>query len=387
MSATDRLELADIFQRYGPAYRARYGPRLLPSHRRAMRAIEQCRTEALGGQVAACTQCDQVQYRYHSCRNRHCPKLVVSVVEPCQHAQAQQWLATQQELLLPVPYFLLTFTLPAELRPFARQQQKLFYSLLFRASATATQQLARDPRFLGGQIGLVGVLHTWTRDLRYHPHVHYLVPAGGLARDGQAWLAARKNFFLPVRALSRLFRGHFQRALQKTDAYALIPSRVWQQDWVVHCKPVGQGRTALKYLAPYIFRVALSNRRLVKVDATRDQVTFRYTEAKSGQTKFCTLSAEQFIHRFLQHVLPRGFVKVRYYGLFGPSSRKRLGNLQGQLGQSPSTVITPDPPQATKPVSAPTPPESSEVDTTRCPVCGGVMRVRVLLRPPARCPP
>jgi hypothetical protein len=376
MSAADRLELADIFRDYGPAYRARYGDRLLPSHRRVMRAIEQCRTEALGGQVATCTQCEQVQYHYHSCRNRHCPK--------CQHAQAQQWLETQQELLLPVPYFLLTFTLPAELRPFARQQQKLFYALLFQASAAASQQLARDPRFLGGQIGLVGVLHTWTRDLRYHPHVHYLVPAGGLAADGQTWLAARKNFFLPVRALSRLFRGHFQRALQKTDAYALVPSKVWQQDWVVHCRPVGQGQTALKYLAPYIFRVALSNRRLVKV--ANDQVTFRYKDAKSGQTKFCTLPAEQFIHRFLQHVLPRGFVKVRYYGLFSPGSRKRLANLQRQLAQSPSTV-TPDPLQSPAPVSAPTPPKSSEVDTTRCPVCGGVMRLRAILRPQARCPP
>jgi len=368
------LELADLFRHYGSAYRARYAGRLLPSHRQAMRAIEQCRTEALGGQVYTCSQCDQVQYRYHSCRNRHCPK--------CQHEQAQQWLEKQRELLLPVPYFLLTFTLPAALRPLARQQQKLFYHLLFRASAAATQQLARDPRFIGGQIGLVGVLHTWTRDLRYHPHVHYLAPAGGLAAEGQTWVAARKNFLLPVRALSRLFRGRFQRALQKTDAYALVPSRVWQQDWVVHCKPVGTGQTALKYLAPYIFRVALSNRRLVKVD--NDQVTFRYTEAKSGQTKFCTLPAEQFIHRFLQHVLPRGFVKVRYYGLFSPGSRKRLALLQRQLGQPSSIGVTPDPPQATEPVSTPTPPPSSEADAARCPVCGGVMRLRAILRPPAR---
>jgi hypothetical protein len=346
-----------------------------------MRAIEQCRTEALGGQVSTCSQCEQVQYHYHSCRNRHCPK--------CQHQQAQQWLETQQELLLSVPYFLLTFTLPAELRPFARQQQKLFYALLFRASAAATQQLARDPRFLGGQIGLVGVLHTWTRDLRYHPHVHYLVPAGGVAPDGQTWLAARKNFFLPVRALSRLFRARFQRALQKTDVYAHVPSRVWQQDWVVHCKPVGQGRTALKYLAPYIFRVALSNRRLVKMDTTRDQVTFRYKDSKTGQTKFCTLPAEQFIHRFLQHVLPRGFVKIRYYGLFGPSSRKRLARLQGQLGQPSSSGVTLNPPtpsEEAETVALP-PLNSSSVEVARCPICGGAMRVRAILRPQARCPP
>jgi len=172
------LTLADLFRQYGPAYRQKYAQRLLPSHYRAMRAIEQCRTAALGGQVYTCPQCERVAYRYHSCRNRHCPQ--------CQHQQAQHWLAQQQQFLLPVPYFLLTFTLPAELRKFARQHQRLIYDLLFRASAAATQQLARDPRFLGGQVGMVGVLHTWTRDLRYHPHVHYLVPAGGLAADCSA---------------------------------------------------------------------------------------------------------------------------------------------------------------------------------------------------------
>ena len=372
------LALAEIFRRYGPAYRQKYGTRLLPSHHRALRAIEQCRTEALGGQVYTCPQCDRVEYRYHSCRNRHCPK--------CQHAQAQAWLETQQACLLPVPYFLLTFTLPAALRKLARRQQRLFYDLLFRASATATQQLARDPRFLGGQIGLIGVLHTWTRDLRYHPHVHYLVPAGGLAVEGQTWLPARRNFLLPVKALSRLFRGHFQRALQKTACYADIPARVWTQAWVVHCKPVGSGGTALKYLAPYIFRVALSNRRLVKLE--HDQVTFRYTDAASGQTRFCTLPAEQFLHRFLQHVLPKGFVKVRYYGFFAPGCRPRLASLQQHLRQEPIASPSLPHPDSVAEGAGPslcTPQRSS--DEVRCPVCGRAMQVRSFLRPSARCPP
>jgi hypothetical protein len=372
------LELADIVRQYGPAYRQKYGDQLLPSHRRALRAIEQCRTEALGGQVYTCPQCDHVEYRYHSCRNRHCPK--------CQHAQAQAWLAQQQTFLLPVPYFLLTFTLPAELRKLARQHQRLIYDLLFRASAAATQQLARDPRFLGGQIGMVGVLHTWRRDLRYHPHVHYLVPAGGLADDSHTWRPARRNFLLPVKALSRLFRGHFQRALQKTAYYADIPARVWTQEWVVHCKPVGSGETALRYLAPYIFRVALSNRRLVKLE--HDQVTFRYTEAASGQTRFCTLPAEHFLHRFLQHVLPKGFVKVRYYGLFAPGRRQRLAALQQQLHQQ---LANPLPPTESCPVdttAAPARPASPpSADPLRCPVCGQAMQVRSLLRPSERCPP
>lgn len=374
------LELADLFRQYGPAYRARNGGRLLPSHRRAMRAIEQCRTAALGGQVYTCPQCDQTQYRYHSCRNRHCPK--------CQHEQAQQWLEKQHELLLPVPYFLLTFTLPAELRPLARQHQRLFYHLLFRASAAATQQLARDPRFVGGQIGLVGVLHTWTRDLQFHPHVHYLAPAGGLAADGQTWRPARKNFFLPVKALSRLFRRHFQRALQKVADAPSIPKCVWHRDWVVHCKPVGTGETALKYLAPYIFRVALSNRRLVKLDATRDQVTFRYKESKAGQTKFCTLPADQFIHRFLQHVLPKGFVKVRYFGLFSRKYHQPLTTLQQHLRQS-QAALAPAPPAArgaapdANPSSLPYPTDQ----TVRCPGCGQPMLRRLVPRPAARCPP
>jgi hypothetical protein len=370
------LELADIFRQYGPAYRAHFGDRLLPSHRRVMRAVEQCRTEALGGQVYACGHCDQVQYRYHSCRNRHCPK--------CQNLQGQHWLEKQRELLLPIPYFLLTFTLPAELRSLARQHQKLFYTTLFRTSAAATQQLARDPRFIGGQIGMVGVLHTWTRDLRFHPHVHYLVPGGAMADDGQTWLPARRNFFLPVKALSRLFRAHFQKALSKVAEAPALPGSVWAQDWVVHCKPVGSGQTALKYLAPYIFRVALSNRRLVKMDPTRKLVTFRYTQAKTGQTKFCTLPAEQFIHRFLQHILPRGFVKVRYYGLFGRRCGPRLAALQEQLRQA-----QPKPDQPTEAVSSEAPPP--EIRTLprplQCPKCGSPLLFAHTLSALARSPP
>jgi len=330
------LELADIFRQYGSAYRQKYANKLLPSHRQAMRAIEHCRTEVLGGQVYRCSACGETRYSYHSCRNRHCPK--------CQHEQTQAWLQGQQALLLPVPYFLLTFTLPSQLRLLASQNQKLIYNLLFRASAQATQQLARDPRFVGGQIGLVGMLHTWTRNLAYHPHVHYLVPGGGVSVDGQTWLSAHHNFFLPVRALSRLFRARFQRLLRKTSLFAQIPSEVWQQDWVVHCKPVGDGQTALRYLAPYIYRVALSNRRLVRMENTgqmgSSQITFQYRTSDTGQLKQCTLSAEKFMHRFLQHVLPTGFVKVRYFGFFGAAVRPRLLALQQQLAQHPPNEHT-----------------------------------------------
>lgn len=369
------LELADIFRRYGPAYRQHHAGQLLPSHRRAMRDIEQCRTLALGGQVYTCPQCGQAEYQYHSCRNRHCPK--------CQHARAQLWLAEQQAFRLPVPYFLLTFTLPTELRPHARRQQRLYYDLLFRASAAATQHLAQDPRFLGGQLGLIGVLHTWTRDLRYHPHVHYLVPAGGLAPDGQTWRPARANFLLPVKALSRLFRAACQQALRKNSAYDQLPARVWTQPWVVHCQPVGTGEAALKYLAPYIFRVALSNRRLVQLE--RGRVTFRYTDSQTHQTRLCTLPVEAFIQRFLQHVLPRGFVKVRYYGLFSPRRRPQLAALRLWLSP-PATALAASRVAPTGPELAASPRPTSGTPL-RCPICGTVMVGQPLLRPTARCPP
>jgi len=312
------LELADIFRRYGPAYRQKYASRMPGNHFKVMRAIEQCRTPVLGGQVYRCPNCEELQYSYHSCRNRHCPK--------CQNENGQAWLEKQRDLLLPVPYFLLTFTLPAGLNEVARSHQCLLYDLLFKTSAAATQQLAQEPRWIGGQIGMVGVLHTWGRNLAYHPHIHYLVPAGGWQEIQQRWAPTRRNFLLPVRALSRVFRGKLQQALRDSDCYALIPARVWQQEWVVHCEDVGSGLQALQYLAPYIFRVALSNNRLLQLE--NDRVTFRYRDTETGVEKRCSLGAQEFIHRFLQHVLPHHFVKVRYYGFFAPTRRARLTALR-----------------------------------------------------------
>jgi len=335
------VELAEIFRQYGPAYRAKFGDRLLPSHRQTMWAIEYCRTEALGGHVYHCPECDQHVYQYHSCRNRHCPK--------CQNEQAQHWLEQQRDLLLPVPYCMLTFTLPAPLRPVARSHQAILYDLIFRTSAAATQRLAADPRFVAGQLGMVGVLHTWGRTLTYHPHVHYLIPAGGLADDGQTWRPVRDDFLVPVKALSGIFRARFRDALRQTELFDLVPATVWEQDWVVHCQAVGNGETAFKYLAPYIFRVALSNRRLLKVE--NDQVTFRYRASDTGQSRTCTLAVEEFIHRFLQHVLPKGFVKVRYYGFLSVSQRAQLTTLRQQLAPG---VIAPLPTSATGATDQPT---------------------------------
>lgn len=358
------IELAEIFRRHGPAYREKYGVRMLPSHRRAMRDIESCRTEELGGHVYLCSHCERKQYSYHSCKNRHCPK--------CQQNAAQGWLERQQELRLPVPYFMLTFTLPEGLRRVARRNQKTIYNLIFRASAAATQQLAQDSRFVGGRIGMIGVLQTWTRDLNYHPHVHYLVPGGGLAEEGESWHQSRKSFFLPVKPLSILYRAKFRDALRGTDLFEDVPAEVWVQDWVVHCQPVGSGVAAFKYLAPYIFRVALSNRRLHKLAG--DQVTFSYRDSGIGGLRFRTLGAEEFIRRFLQHVLPKGFVKVRYYGIFSPGKRRTLALIRRLLGMLHEKILSRELPKRDR-------------RELKCPACGRELRWLGSLQPRVRPPP
>jgi hypothetical protein len=349
------IELAEIFRQHGPAYREKFKGRIPASHLKAMAAIEQCRTEALGGRVYTCDPCDESLYSYHSCKNRHCPK--------CQNEAGQQWLERQQALLLPVPYFMVTFTLPEGLRSLARSNQRLMYNLLFQTSAAALQELAHDPRFVGGQIGFVGVLQTWSRDLTYHPHVHYLVPGGGLSADGQSWLHARNAFFVHVKPLSRLFRAKFRAALQQAGLAQQVPPQVWRQEWVVHCQPVGTGETALKYLAPYIFRVALSNRRILKLQ--EGQVTFRYRDnSRHWQTR--TLPVEEFIRRFLQHVLPKGFQKVRYYGFFAPGQRHRLGQVRTLFKLAAPPLASASRTQANP---------SAHPPRILCPTCGQPMRL------------
>jgi hypothetical protein len=365
------IELAEIVRRYGPTYQEKMGERLLPSQRAALKAIEQCRTEALGGHIYYCPECAETCYSYHSCRNRHCPK--------CQHDAAQAWLEKQRDLLLPAPYFLVTFTLPAGLRNVACRHQQVIYDLLFRTSAEALQQLALDPRFVGGRIGLVGVLQTWTRDLRYHPHVHFLVPGGGLAPDGETWRRTKNHFFVHVKPLARLFRAKFRDALRKTELFAQVSPATWRQGWVVDCRPVGTGEAALKYLAPYVFRVALSNRRIRKLE--NDQITFTYRDSESGKTKLCTLSVEAFLQRFLQHVLPKGFVKVRYYGLFSAGNRPLLQLVRNLLACISASATTPHSP-LTIPSALPAQPQA-----VTCPKCGQPMQRRHALPPRSRAPP
>ena len=357
------LEVADIFRLHGPAYREKFGDRMLPSHHRAMQDIETCRTESLGGQLYYCAQCDQQRYSYHSCKNRHCPK--------CQNQQANEWLKQQTQLLLPTYHFLVTFTLPAELRALARSHQKTIYNLLFRASAAALQQLAQDPRFVGGRLGMVGVLHTWTRQLLYHPHVHYIVTGGGLTDHGH-WRTARKDFLVPVKALSPIFRAKFRDALKQTELFTQVPARVWQKPWVVHSEPVGSGQQAFQYLAPYIFRVAISNNRLRSLE--QGTVTFSYKESATDQLKHCTLTAEEFIRRFLQHVLPPRFIKLRYYGLLSPAHRQLLQKARHLLSATTNNLKR----QVLK--------STEPLPLLSCPHCGGPLILLSPLAPRGRAP-
>lgn len=349
--------LADIVRTYGEAYQVKYAGQLLPSHRRTLRDIALCRTSDLGGHIYYCDHCQEKHYQYHSCRNRHCPQ--------CQHQQGQAWLERQTTALLPVPYFMVTFTIPSTLHDLTRQHQKVLYNILFRASAEALQDLAGDPRYVGGRIGMVGVLHTWGRQLTYHPHVHYLVPAGGLSVEDRQWLSARRTFLVPVKALSILFRAKFRDALKKTAWFDLVPAEVWQQEWVTHCQTVGKGQAALRYLAPYIFRVAISNRRILKV--ANGQVTFRYKPSGSNHWERCTLSVDEFLRRFLQHVLPRGFVKVRYYGLLSHALQHLLPWIRTLLEVDEVLRDTHSSPEGAGPVSV-------ALSQTLCPTCGQVMR-------------
>jgi hypothetical protein len=327
------VELADIFRRYGPDYIDRFGTRMLPSHHRALWDIVACRTEQMGGHLYGCEDpdCQHLVYAYHSCGNRSCPK--------CGQDKTQRWIEKQRALLLPTHYFLATFTLPCELRAVARSNQKVVYNLLFKSSAAALQKLAKDPRFVGGDIGMMGGLHTWQRDMGYHPHVHFIVPGGGLSPDRSKWLPSDAEFFVPVEALSPIFRAKFRDALQKTDLFDAVPADVWKKDWVVHCKPVGNGNSALKYLAPYIYRVAITNNRIEKLE--NGQVSFRFKNSDTDQWVTETLPAFDFIHRFLQHVLPKGFVKIRYYGLLSPNRRKLLAVAKYLLGDIRASELAP----------------------------------------------
>jgi len=308
------VELADVVHRFGPEYRSQYGQVMMPSQKRALSDIAACCTEELGGKLHQCDDCGKPFWCFHCCRNRACPK--------CHGKQTQEWLEKREAELLPCDYFHAVATVPSELRGVFERHQKYMYGLLMKVSAEAVKELCAKKRHLGALPGILAVLHTWNGQLGYHPHVHMLITGGGITPDGQHWEPARGEFLVPVGVLSRKIAAKFRDALekQKPDLFASIPAAVWHREWVSFLKHYGHGNDAvLKYLSRYVFRTAISNARIIGMDDTH--VTFRYKDRDADVWRTMRLPGVEFLRRFLQHVLPRGFHKVRYYGLWHHSKR------------------------------------------------------------------
>lgn len=349
--------IQSIFQRFAPSWLAQH-PHTPVQLRRTIEAIMACRSSEMGSICYHCQDCDCRHRIPASCGNRHCPQ--------CQGRKAFQWLQRQVERQLPGPHFMLTFTVPEALRAFLMSQPRFGYDSLFRASAQAIRTLVADPRHLGAEHpGFFGVLHTWGRQLQYHPHIHYVVPAGALRHDGH-WQPSQNAFFLPVRALSRLIPGKFRALLEQANLLDQVPAAVWLQDWNVHCQAVPSAEATLRYLAPYVFKVAISDQRILKLDG--DQVHIRWHKVGSTRPRVLVLHAHEFIRRFLQHVLPKGFMKVRYYGFLAPSSKIGLDQVELAIHLAHAFELPATPtPQPARP--APT-----------CRHCGGVLRFHAHVR-------
>ncbi|WP_091911063.1 IS91 family transposase [Mesorhizobium sp. YR577] len=370
-----RLEVADIFGRHGEAYRQVHDGHLGRVERRVMSAIELCRTAELGGHVEGCRSCGAIRVAYNSCRNRHCPK--------CQGQACRDWLAAREAELLPVPYFHVVFTLPAQIAAITFQNKAAVYTILFKAVAETLRTIAADSKHLGAEIGLIAVLHSWGQNLHYHPHIHCIVPGGGLSPDGTRWISCRPGFFLPVRVLSRLFRRLFLEELRTAyDAGKLsffsdlavlaLPAafkrragEVRRLEWVVYAKPpFGGPEQVLAYLGRYTHRVAIANSRLISME--NDRVGFRWKDYRhGGRTKVMTLDAHEFIRRFLLHTLPDGFHRIRHYGFLANGHRAaRLDQCRRLLAKPQQDDREPDAESAAAaPLAA----------THRCPCCGGSM--------------
>jgi hypothetical protein len=372
------LEVAEIFRDHGPAWRKANAGHVSRGQLKVMSAIESCRTAALGGHVARCEDCTYTRVAYNSCRNRHCPK--------CQGSAAQDWLAAREAELLPVPYYHVVFTLPAALANLAYQNKAVIYDLLFKASAETLTTIAADPKHLGARIGIITVLHTWGSAMTHHPHVHMIVPGGGISLDGSRWVSCRRGFFLPVRVLSRLFRrlvlerlaaAHAaglltffgdHASLTGAPAFAAYLAPLRQSEWVVYSKrPFGGPEAVLAYLARYTHRVAISNSRLIAFDGS--SVIFSWKDYRvEGRDRYkpMTLAVDEFIRRFLLHVLPHGFHRIRHYGLFASSLRaKTLARARELLAAATPRTNAADPGR--------TDAREPQTPAQPCPRCGGHM--------------
>jgi len=345
--------LRDIFTAFAPESLER-SPTLPTAHRKVISAIQQCQSGHDGHSLSQCQRCGGHHRVNHSCGNRHCPQ--------CQHHTTQQWLHQHLDKQLPGPHFLLTFTVPETLRPFIRSHQRLAYHAMFHASAHALTRLAADERFIGTDLpGCTGVLHTWGRQLQYHPHIHSIVPGGGLSKDRTTWCPSRANFFVPVKALSPIYRALFKEDMRQAGLLEQIDPQAWTLPWNVHSQANHHGRSAFTSLAPSVFRVAISNSRIVGLkDRT---VTFTYRKVGSARPRTAHLDVMEFLRRFLQHVLPDGFMKVRHFGFLQASCAIPLATIR--------LMIVPEHPSD----GQPTQPKPPQPLAARCPTCGAPMRV------------
>ena len=372
---TVRIELADVVRRFGEPYIEQYGDVMMPSQRRAIRDIAACQTEALGGKRYQCIDCDRDFWHYHGCRNRSCPK--------CHGPQIEEWLARREAEVLPCGYFHAVVTVPEELRPIFLKHQKVMYGLLMRTSADCVRTLCQERNRLGGEPAIMAVLHSWTAQMKYHPHVHLLISAGGITPDGKSWREPRSEYLIPVKKLSRAVAIEFRKRLEKEHPklFKQCNSTVWHKSWCSFIKSYGENREAvMRYLSRYVFRIAITNARLISIDG--DHVTFRYKDRKSGTNRVMRLGGVEFLRRFLMHVLPRGFHKVRYYGLWHHSRRKLAESawLLIMLSKSPDDgptsiselieAIALSTDDASDPMPSDSDTESVSFTMPRCPHCG-----------------
>jgi hypothetical protein len=353
-----------IFRRYGKQYLELYGDRIPPLHKKAMKDICDCRSGAFGTMLYACDTCTTRQYVPCCCGNRHCPT--------CQQYKSEEWLHKQMEKLLPTHYFLLTVTLPEGLRDAARSHQRIVYRAMFSCAYKALKKLAKDKRFVGSpRIGYLAVLHTWGSMLQYHPHIHLVIPGGAISKDGDQWLSSRQDLFVHTRPFTRIFTATFRDAMKKNNLFHTIAPSVWKEKWVVHSQSAGEGQNSLRYLARYVFRVAISNNRITSIE--NNAIRFSYKDRQRKTWKTMELKPMEFIRRFLQHVLPQGFMKIRHYGFLNPNSALSIEKLRELISLIHKVIfdIAPHIPEIIK-------------HTITCPCCGNPLRCIAFVRPLSR---
>ena len=352
--------IKEIFTDYGPEYLMQYGTNMPLNHKKVIHAINDCRTEKYGINIYECQKCGKQHVILRSCGNRHCPT--------CQNHKTRQWVEKQMKKQLPGHHFMITFTVPQQIRSFIRSNQKKTYAALFSASSQALKKLALDERYVGGDLpGFFGVLHTWGRLMQYHPHIHYIAPGGAVSKQDGRWHPSGLDYYLPVKALSKIYKAKFKAEMKKAQLLVDIPNKVWELDWNVNCQAVGNSEYSIKYLSRYVFKVAISNSRIIKVEDHK--VFFKYRKPRSRRWRTSKLDVMEFIRRFLQHVLPTGFMKVRHYGFMHPSSSVPLSTISSLIElaygfdvKTPSKEIEPLPP-------------------ITCPDCGGRLRYRGSILP------